>query len=413
MAGRGKEGARSATRRREKPGPQAPAADRPTGFAELKRGFLERTEQYLRFGHDRLAAARLVADALGDAEGPVLDVGTGKGLLAMALARRGLEVVSVDASAQDRALAVGMAEEEGLAHRIEFMTGDAEFLAFPDGYFGACAAMDLLHHLKDGRAVLGEVVRVLKPGGQLVMADFSAAGFEIVARVHGDEGRSHPVGSVTNDWAEGFLTGVGLVPGERLEAHQHRVAVFRKPGTAACEGHASETAFSRMGKEQLLGALQAFAKNWLAHDGCWFLAAEDRYGTEGAMDLDARSWARFSVAEATRIMAAFDIPAGGGLDSLAGVLEHRMYALVNPQRAERSPDGKRLRFYMESCRVQEGRRRKSLPDFPCKPVGTVEFTGLARTVDPRIQVRCLSCPPDPVEGGGCSWEFTMHDTSEG
>jgi len=47
---------------------------------------------------------------------------------------------------------------------------------------------------------------------------------------------------------------------------------------------------------------------------------------------------------------------------------------------------------MDVCRVQETRRRKGLPDFPCKTVGTVEFTTFAATVDRRIDLR--------VEEGG-------------
>ncbi len=35
-------------------------------------------------------------------------------------------------------------------------------------------------------------------------------------------------------------------------------------------------AFQTMNREELLRVLEMFAKNWLAHDGCWFLAAEER-----------------------------------------------------------------------------------------------------------------------------------------
>ena len=61
----------------------------------------------------------------------------------------------------------------------------------------------------------------------------------------------------------------------------------------------SITAFQSMTREELLGALETFAKNWLAHDGCWFLAVEERLGMEAAIELDARAWARFAAAEAT------------------------------------------------------------------------------------------------------------------
>lgn len=165
--------------------------------------------------------------------------------------------------------------------------------------------------------------------------------------------------------------------------------------------------YEAMSRVELRRALEAFAKNWLAHDGCWFLAAEERLGLEVAIELDARAWERFAAAEARRLMEVFGIPAGGGLEALERALSLRMYALVNEQHAEWSDDRTRLRFVMDRCRVQEARRRKGLPDFPCRPVGEVEFTAFARTVDRRIVTTCVHCPPDAPPGAACAWEFTV------
>jgi uncharacterized protein DUF6125 len=41
--------------------------------------------------------------------------------------------------------------------------------------------------------------------------------------------------------------------------------------------------FASMSRDDLLRVLEMFAKNWLAHDGCWFLAAEERLGLEAAI----------------------------------------------------------------------------------------------------------------------------------
>jgi hypothetical protein len=169
-----------------------------------------------------------------------------------------------------------------------------------------------------------------------------------------------------------------------------------------------------MSREDLLRALEMFAKNWLAHDGCWFLASEECYGMEAAIELDERAWGRFAAAEAHRIMSAFHVPREGGLETLEKALGLRMYSLINAQRVEWSEDSRRLRFYMDVCRVQETRRRKGLPDFPCKSVGMVEFEAFARTIDSRIHTTCLHCPPETAEGKYCGWEFaleTSHSTS--
>jgi len=163
--------------------------------------------------------------------------------------------------------------------------------------------------------------------------------------------------------------------------------------------------FEQMSREELLKALEAFARNWLAHDGCWFLAAERQHGLEAAIQLDADAWAQFAAVEARRIMSTFSIPPGGGLLALEKALGLRMYSFINRQHSEWR-DG-RLRLYMDVCRVQEARRRKGLPDFPCKPVGLVEFSTFARTIDPRISTACLQCPPESPEGCYCGWEFTL------
>jgi len=165
--------------------------------------------------------------------------------------------------------------------------------------------------------------------------------------------------------------------------------------------------FCSMSREELLRALEMFAKNWLAHDGCWFLAAEEQFGMETAIILDGFSWKRFAAAEARRIMATFNIGPGGGLPALEQALGLRLYSVLNNQRAEWSEDRTRLRFFMETCRVQQTRSEKKLPLFPCKQVGLIEFETFARTVDARIQTTCLNCPPDTVQTAYCGWEFTL------
>jgi hypothetical protein len=168
--------------------------------------------------------------------------------------------------------------------------------------------------------------------------------------------------------------------------------------------------FAEMSREQLLKALEMFAKNWLAHDGCWFLAAEESHGLETAIDLDTRAWKRFAAAEAKRIIKGFGVSAGGGLEALEMALAHRAYSVINEQHVEWSEDRSTLRFFMDVCRVQETRRRKGLDDFPCKPVGTVEFETFASTIDPRIETHCLHCPPEAPEDKYCGWEFRLAET---
>jgi hypothetical protein len=160
-----------------------------------------------------------------------------------------------------------------------------------------------------------------------------------------------------------------------------------------------------LSSKDLLKLLEIYAKNWAAHDGCWFLAAEERYGLETAMALDAAAWTRFSPIEAERIKAGFGMPEHGGLPALEQALKLRMYALANKQEVIRMGDHA-LELRMIECRVQQARRRKGLADFPCKQVAVIHFPAFAKAIDSDIQTECLACPPDPVGEGYCRWRFT-------
>ena len=162
-----------------------------------------------------------------------------------------------------------------------------------------------------------------------------------------------------------------------------------------------------LNKEELLGLLADAAKNWLAHDGLWFQAVEQKFGMKDAIELDGQAWQQFTQIEAKRIMRRLNIQPGGGIPSLIQALKFRLYAYINKQAIVESSDNHCI-FRMENCRVQEARKRKNLSDFPCKPVGILEYTYFAKTIDPRIETRCITCPPDPhPEEYYCAWEFRI------
>ncbi len=162
----------------------------------------------------------------------------------------------------------------------------------------------------------------------------------------------------------------------------------------------------KLSKEQLIDMLEDAAKNWLAHDGLWFQAVEKMSGMDAAIQCDAEAWEKFTAIEAKRIMKRQNIPEDGGLDALEKALRFRLYARINDQKSERL-DENTLTFEMNRCRVQDARHRKNLPDFPCKSVGIVEYSGFAKTIDPRIDTECVSCPPDPhPDNYVCKWRFT-------
>jgi 2-polyprenyl-6-hydroxyphenyl methylase/3-demethylubiquinone-9 3-methyltransferase len=96
----------------------------------------------------------------------VLDVGCGGGLAAEEMAKRGYTMTGVDPSRPSIAAAQLHAGREGLD--ITFSVGSGEALPCEGSAFDAAYALDVLEHVDDVDRVIGEVGRVLKPGGIFV-----------------------------------------------------------------------------------------------------------------------------------------------------------------------------------------------------------------------------------------------------
>jgi hypothetical protein len=163
-----------------------------------------------------------------------------------------------------------------------------------------------------------------------------------------------------------------------------------------------------LNRKVMQAMLSDFAKNWLAHDGLWFQAVEKQFGIDKAIELDREAWEKFTVIEAKRIMDRHSLPENGALDTLKKALGLRMYAFINEQEI-RNETGNSFEFYMVDCRVQSTRRRKQMPLFPCQSVGIVEYSGFAKTIDPKIKTECIACPPDESAGNEfyCGWRFSI------
>jgi SAM-dependent methyltransferase len=104
---------------------------------------------------------RVLAEFLGDVSGRrILDMATGTGRAALALAKRGAIVTGVDASREMLSVARARAAGTGLA--IEFAEGDAHALAFGDRSFDAVVCLRMLMHVPDWRTALAELCRVTR-----------------------------------------------------------------------------------------------------------------------------------------------------------------------------------------------------------------------------------------------------------
>ncbi len=105
--------------------------------------------------------------------GSVADIGTGPGQMPIMLAsaRPDLTVHGVDLSAKMLEVARRSAAEAGLAKRVAFHEADAKALPLNDNTFDMVVSHVMLHHAEDPTFALAEMMRILKPGGRLLLKD--------------------------------------------------------------------------------------------------------------------------------------------------------------------------------------------------------------------------------------------------
>ena len=168
-------------------------------------------------------------------------------------------------------------------------------------------------------------------------------------------------------------------------------------------------ALKEKSEDELKKIINGVAINWLANDGVWFQAVEFLKDLNDAKRTNDSCWTKFSPYEAKKIKDLLNLEENPGLEGLKKALQYRMYAFINKWSIE-EPDDKNLIFKMNDCRVQSARKRKGLPDYPCKTAGLVEYSYFAKTIDKRIKTECICCPPDEhPEEYYCAWRFTINE----
>lgn len=162
-----------------------------------------------------------------------LDVGTGAGALAFALAPLVGEVVGLDPVPELLELARARA-----LPNTEFVEGDGAELPFPDASFDLAGTHRTLHHVEHPERVVAELARVTRPGGHVLVVDQLAPGdpaaaaalheFESVR----DPSHTHLLGDF--ELQELFVQH-GLAPvGKRHEDERRELAAYLD--LAGCEG---------------------------------------------------------------------------------------------------------------------------------------------------------------------------------
>jgi demethylmenaquinone methyltransferase/2-methoxy-6-polyprenyl-1,4-benzoquinol methylase len=142
-------------------------------FAGLPRRY-DRLAEILSLGQNGRWRRAMVGCVVGDGPNLILDVATGPAGVARQIAERSeAHVVGIDLS--EPMLREGLANvtRAGQGDRIALVLGRGEELPFPDRTFDALSFTYLLRYVADPTATLGELARVVKPGGAVASLEFA------------------------------------------------------------------------------------------------------------------------------------------------------------------------------------------------------------------------------------------------
>ncbi|HYM93913.1 MAG TPA: bifunctional demethylmenaquinone methyltransferase/2-methoxy-6-polyprenyl-1,4-benzoquinol methylase UbiE [Chitinophagaceae bacterium] len=116
----------------------------------------------------------------------ILDIATGTGdmaILAFSLLNPE-KITGIDLSEQMLWFGKKKVEKEGLVDKIELLKGDSEAINFPDNSFDAVMAAFGVRNFENLEKGLAEMLRVLKPGGRMIILEFSKPKRKAVRRLY-------------------------------------------------------------------------------------------------------------------------------------------------------------------------------------------------------------------------------------
>lgn len=160
-------------------------------IAKSHREYIKRKEVYKSFGYDIDKERNFIIEKSQPIFGNILEVGTGKGHFALALAKEGYTLTTLDISQEEQESARLNIKQHGLDSYVDFKIETAEAFSFADSSFDIIFLVNTLHHLAKPYKVIDEVVRVVSYEGKIILSDFTEEGFKIIDEIHANEGKIH------------------------------------------------------------------------------------------------------------------------------------------------------------------------------------------------------------------------------
>lgn len=139
----------------------------------------------------------------------------------------------------------------------------------------------------------------------------------------------------------------------------------------------------------------------------YFLGIERKFGTDAATEIDAGVWEAMATIEAKSLQKMFHVDENPSVTKIMDILRKSSWALDQPFKTVEVSSNRAV-LIVNRCRTQETRLNKELDEFPCKKVRFGYLKNFAETLNPKVKVNCLICPPDEhPKDSWCKWEFTL------
>ena len=168
----------------------------------------DRLKLFKKYGYDIPKARNLILAKAKLSKAKILEVGTGKGHMAIALARKGFKLTSVDLDIKAQYIAKASLKAMKLDKLVILKVMNAERLQYKDDSFDYVISVNFIHHAKNPVRCLKEMIRLAKD--KLVIVDINKKGERIMQKVHGLDGHSHAASKMSLQGVKAFLDKAGL-----------------------------------------------------------------------------------------------------------------------------------------------------------------------------------------------------------
>jgi ubiquinone/menaquinone biosynthesis C-methylase UbiE len=168
-----------------------------------------RLKLFKKYGYDIPLARKFIIRKAKILGGRVLEVGTGRGHMAIALAKNGLKLVSVDLDRKAQDAARLKLKSLKLNKLVSLVTMNAEKLKYKDNSFDYVISVNFIHHAKNPVKCLKEMIRVAK--NKIIIADLNKRGERIMGKVHALDGHRHAESKMSLSEIKEYLNKAGLL----------------------------------------------------------------------------------------------------------------------------------------------------------------------------------------------------------